>query len=77
MRAYAEILAATEPDPVPFAELVPSFAGALVPSTPYAYALDLTGESTLELIEADPMSNREVPGILSDGDWVALQGICG
>jgi len=47
-----------------------------VKSTPYAYALDPSGESTLPLIEADPFETSPRP-VLSDGDWVALQGICG
>jgi hypothetical protein len=46
-------------------------------SSPYAYALDITGETVLPLIEADPrraLGSREV---LKDADWVRLQGICG
>ena len=77
LRAYAEVLVAAPAPVLPDAELVASFADAVIPSTPYAYALDLTGETTLGLIEADPMSGRDVPQILQDGDWVALQGICG
>ncbi len=77
LRAYAEVLVATPPPEVPDAELLPSFAAAQLPSTPYAYALDITGESSLGLIEADPMAGRDAPAVLSDGDWVALQGICG
>lgn len=77
LRAYAEVLVASPAPHVPNAELVPSFAAARVPTTPYAYALDITGESVLGLIEADPMAGAPVPPILSDGDWVALQGICG
>ncbi len=74
---YAEVVVAARPPAVPDEEMVPTFGNALVPTTPYAYAVDLTGETVLGLIEADPMAGREVPQILSDGDWVALQGICG
>lgn len=53
------------------------FARAAVPSTPYAYALDITGETVLGLIEADPMAGREPEPVLPDRDWVLLQNICG
>lgn len=77
LRSYAELLVASPAPQVPDTELLASFADAVVPSTPYAYALDMTGETTLGLIEADPMAGRDVPPILTDGEWVALQGICG
>ena len=53
------------------------FAAAQLPSTPFAYAVDVTGEETLGLIEADPMQGRSVEPILSDAEWISLQGICG
>ena len=40
-------------------------------------ALDITGESTLELIEADPMAGQSPAPVIRDADWVRLQGICG
>jgi len=52
------------------------FARTAIPSTPYAYSLDLTGETVLGLIEADPMAGRHVDPVLSDRDWVQLQNIC-
>ena len=56
--------------------VIAAFAAAEVSTEPYAYARDVTGESTLWLIEADPVAGGAKP-ILSDGDWVALQGACG
>ncbi|GGH32618.1 hypothetical protein SAMN05444007_106186 [Cribrihabitans marinus] len=53
------------------------FAQAAVPSSPYAYAQDVTGESVLGLIEADPMAGRTLEPVLPDRDWIRLQGICG
>jgi len=50
------------------------FAKAGVPIAPYAYAVDITGEQTLPLIEADQSGSGEA--LLTDGSWVALQGIC-
>lgn len=68
----------TEPHgSVPDFELLSAFADARVPSTPYAYALDVTGESVLGLIEADPMAGQSPPPVLADRDWVLLQSICG
>ncbi|NBT31466.1 MAG: hypothetical protein EBT13_06065 [Rhodobacteraceae bacterium] len=76
LRAFAETLV-TKPSARPDTEiLLGKFAAMNLPSTPYAYALDPTGANTLDLIEADPLSGRIVPPILTDGDWVALQGIC-
>ncbi len=57
--------------------LLVAFETAELRSTPYAFARDITGESTLALIEADPLAGRASREVLSDGDWVRLQGICG
>lgn len=74
---YAEYIM-TRPARLPdAAQLLPAFAQAELRSTPYAYALDITGESTLALIEADPMRATGSRTVLSDADWVRLQGICG
>ncbi|MDV4145303.1 MULTISPECIES: hypothetical protein [Shimia] len=76
LRAHAEEMALATP-PRPESEtLLGLFTKFEVKSTPYAYALDPSGESTLPLIEADPFETSPRP-VLSDGDWVALQGICG
>ena len=57
--------------------LLKGFAAWGVRSTPYAYAVDITGESTLPLIEADPFASEAPAPLLSDADWLRLQGICG
>lgn len=74
--SYAEHLMTTTPELLSTEPILRRFAAAGVPTTPYAYALDLSGESVLELIEADPMRGREQVQLLSDGDWVRLQNIC-
>lgn len=75
--SYAEqVLAAPRPE-LEEAQILAAFARASVPSTPYAYARDITGESVLGLIEADPMAGKQVEPVLPDRDWVLLQGICG
>ncbi|WP_208348067.1 hypothetical protein [Pseudaestuariivita rosea] len=75
--AYAETLLSTPPRPVDDNALLTAFAKAGVSSGPYAYALDPSGETTLALIEADPFIGRTPSPILSDGEWISLQSICG
>ncbi len=74
---YAEqVLAAPRPT-LPDDETLSVFAQAAIASTPYAYARDITGETVLGLIEADPMAGRSLEPVLPDRDWVLLQNICG
>lgn len=75
LRDYAEALVSQPPAPVTPAELSEAFAGFNIPASPYAYAIDISGESTIELIEADALLSDPQP-IMSDGEWVALQEIC-
>jgi len=74
---YAEHLSTTAPAPPEITALLALFDAASLRSTPYARARDITGETVLELIEADPMAGRPTEPLLSDGDWLRLQGICG
>ncbi|SIO12444.1 hypothetical protein [Vannielia litorea] len=75
--AYAEELVAAPNAPIDDNALLARFAAARLAATPYAYALDVSGESTLALIEADPMRGGGAEPVLEDADWIALQGICG
>lgn len=78
LAAHAETLLKTAPAPLPDAVMLEGFARWQVPSTPYAYARDLTGETVLGLIEADPFPGGTTPPpVLSDADWLRLQEICG
>ncbi len=77
LNSYAESLMTAAPAPIPDETLLQAFATAGVHSTPYAFALDITGETTLALIEADPFSGATLPSVIEDSDWVRLQGICG
>lgn len=77
LASYAEALLARPPQRPDDARLAAAFAAAGLRIAPYAYARDVTGESTLSLIEADPVPPEAARPILSDGEWVALQGICG
>lgn len=73
---YAETLLIRPADQIPDSRLLAAFEAAGVPSTPYAYALDSTGETVLGLIEADPFRSAPARPVLADDDWVSLQSIC-
>lgn len=76
--AHAETLLTAPPDGIADLDgLIARFADARIPMSPYAYALDITGRNTLPLIEADSIHIQNVEPVLSDTDWIALQGICG
>lgn len=77
LAAYAQALLTNPPDPLSNEALLATFTATEVRSSPYAYALDRTGETTLPLIEADPFQGGAPRPILTDGEWVSLQGICG
>lgn len=74
--SYAEGLLTAPPVQISQARLLARFEAARVRSTPFAFALDPTGESTLPLIEADPVPLAQAEPLLSDADWVSLQQIC-
>ncbi len=66
------------PNPLPSdAVILSAFAKARISSSALAYSIDITGETTLGLIEADPFRNKTYPPVLSDASWVGLQAICG
>lgn len=73
---YAETAPFAERIQVDDTSLLSAFETALVHSTPYAYAQDVSGESTLALIEADPMAGKDPVPIMRDAEWLGLQAIC-
>ncbi|NNK79070.1 MAG: hypothetical protein HKP40_10200 [Litoreibacter sp.] len=76
LSTYAKTLLTT-PDTEPDTQaLLAYFDAARISSGPYAYALDITGETSLELIEADPYRGAVTPRLLTDDQWVSLQAIC-
>ncbi|QRF65273.1 hypothetical protein [Ponticoccus alexandrii] len=75
--AYAEHLLTSRPVDPPMEPWLTAFSEAELRSSPYAYARDITGESVLPLIEADPRAAEGSRAVLTDADWVRLQGICG
>ncbi|MDX1780345.1 MAG: hypothetical protein R3256_03405 [Thalassovita sp.] len=76
LKAYAETLLTRPLSPLSSDDLLRGFHVAGVKSTPYAYALDVSGEATLPLIEADPFPDEAPSPVLSDSDWIRLQGVC-
>jgi hypothetical protein len=76
LQDYAEYLLATGSVAVPDAALLAAFSEARVRATPYAQALAGTGADGTALAAADPVPPDMAMTILTDGDWVALQGIC-
>jgi hypothetical protein len=75
VEGYAEAALATTA--TPSAEpLLAAFKTLGLSATPYAKALDPTGEGSLALIEGDPFQGRSPAPVISDNDWISLQGIC-
>jgi hypothetical protein len=74
---YAQHILQTKQTTPPTDQLIRRFSSASVSSSPYAYAVDVSGETTIGLIEADPLRGQAAVPLMSDHDWVALQDICG
>lgn len=77
LQAYAQHLLTGDKPALPDTVLLSGFKAWSVRSTPYAFAVDISGETTLGLIEADPFAQGTPDPVLSDANWVRLQGICG
>lgn len=77
LKAYAQELLTDDQQPIETDALIAAFQNANIRATPFAYALDITGEATLPLLEADALRTTPSNPTLSDGDWIKLQGICG
>ncbi|PIE08034.1 MAG: hypothetical protein CSA74_04205 [Rhodobacterales bacterium] len=74
--SYGEAVFAQAPAAIAREPLLERFSAAGVRITPYALALDQTGETTLGLIEADRISAEEAVPLLPPEDWARLQAIC-
>ena len=75
LQDHAEDLVSKPPLAVNYSALSDTFASLQISASPYAYAIDISGETTIELIEADALFSTPIP-VMSDGEWVALQEIC-
>ena len=73
---FGQSLLAQTPVAVADEALLAAFQTAGISASPYAYALDKSGESTLALIESDPFPQGSAPPVLDDAGWLELQAIC-
>ncbi|MGH1575615.1 hypothetical protein [Planktotalea sp.] len=76
IKAHAKQLLTETPAPIKIEPLLAQFAQQGVPSAPYGYAIDVTGETTLAIIEGAPLAGNAARPVLPDGAWVRLQTIC-
>jgi hypothetical protein len=76
LSGYGKQVLQAAPIVIPDQTVLARFEQAGVPTSPYAYTIDPSGETTLPLIEADPLRGRSRQPLMSDSDWVSLQGIC-
>lgn len=72
-KRMAEWVVSGRPDPVSDQKLLDVMRMRGVSSEPFAYAIDISGERTLPLIEG---ASHDTQPVLSDTDWIALQRIC-
>ncbi|MEL6118434.1 MAG: hypothetical protein AAFR49_02035 [Pseudomonadota bacterium] len=77
LTSYAETLLTSDKANVSDQVLLTAFEAANLRATPYAYAVDITGEQTLGLIEADPFATSPPAAVMNDASWLQLQSICG
>ena len=59
-----------------YQNLLELFRNAKVSTVPSSYAMDITGETTSELITGDPYIQKTAPLLISDTMWLSLQSIC-
>lgn len=76
LRGYAVDLIGDQAPILPEGDLIPVFAAAKVPSSPFGQYRQARGQPVMDLIVADPMKDDDPPVVISDGDWVAMQGMC-
>ena len=76
LTAYARTAVEAAPERPDQNRLVQAFEAAQIPTQPYAFAVDPMGAQTRIMIANDPHAERDEPEILSDADWIRLQGIC-
>ena len=57
-------------------KIIKAFYNTKLSLLPFAKAIDITGEGSFELIEADEIKKSSVETSLPDANWVSLQNIC-
>lgn len=76
LRKHAEKILTASESQINQESLLKRFQDSRVATSPFAYALDVTGESTMILIEGDPYRKISAPLLIRDSDWISLQTIC-
>jgi hypothetical protein len=76
LKGYAEHLLNSPSVSMADDVLLEKFRQIALASSPYALSLDHSGKSTAGLIAGDPFKGISPAPILSDNDWIRLQGIC-
>ena len=76
LQSHARTITQADPDFPSDIDLIAGFERAKIPTAPFAYARDKTGQRTANLIAQDTFAQRDEPLILSDANWIRLQGIC-
>jgi hypothetical protein len=75
LQAFAEVLTTEDPFEISDEDAIAKFVEMGIRPSPYAYAVDFTGETTIGLVEADALIHTGDP-VLNDQQWVGLQEIC-
>lgn len=73
---YTEAVLAAAPGPVPTEALLRAFDRAQMRSTAYGLAREAAGDDASALIASDPHAEGGGRLVLTDADWIRLQGIC-
>ena len=73
---YADYLVTKPQEFIQSQEIIKAFHDSKLSLLPFAKAIDITGEGSLELIEADEIRKSPVETSLPDASWVSLQNIC-
>lgn len=76
INGYGEVLLRQPSADLSVQTLSEAFAKAEIPLSPWAQWRAPNSEGTASLVAADPFKGKVAPPILSDDDWMALQGLC-
>ena len=76
LMAYADYLVTKPQKSVQTSKIIKVFHNTKLSLLPFAKAIDITGEGSFELIEADEVKKSSVETSLPDANWVSLQNIC-
>ena len=73
---YADYLVTRPQETIQTSKIIKAFHDTKLSLLPFAKAIDMTGEGSFELIEADEIKKSPVQTSLPDSYWVSLQNIC-